>query len=241
MSLSTAISRDIVTTRFLFNVIKGNRYQDTLRDAVVGDYKWSARNADFSGWLICDGRSLNRIQYSQLYEIIGTTFGAPSGTTFKIPDCRGKVAGAVGQGSGLTNRTIGDITGAETHTLTVNELASHTHTGTTASSGSHSHTTNANGGQGGYGLVTANGYNTVIDTDNSGGELNVWTTPYALTVNSSGSHTHTFTSDATGSNVAFNIMQPTIFMGNVFIYSGILEPLEPTVYTDGPDDTEYGN
>ncbi len=236
------LSRDIVTTRFLFNAVKGNRYQDTLKDAVVGDYKWSARNSDFSGWVLCDGRSLNRITYSELYAIIGTTFGSSSGTTFKLPDCRGRVAGAVGQGSGLTNRAIGDTIGFETNTLATSNLPSHTHTGTTNTSGSHTHTTNANGGQGGLGLVTANELNTVQQqTDPTPGELNVWTLPYALTIDASGSHTHTFTTDATGGNAAFNIMQPTIFLGNVFIYSGILEPDEPTVYTDGNDDTEYNN
>lgn len=238
---SFGLSRDIVTARFLFNAVKGNRYQDTLKDAVVGDYKWSARNSDFSGWVLCDGRSLNRITYSELYAIIGTTFGSTSGTTFKLPDCRGKVAGAAGQGLGLTNRAIGDTVGSETRTLNTSNLPSHTHTGTTDSSGSHTHNTNADGGQGGYGLVTANGFSTVIDTDDSGGELNVWTTPYALTVDASGSHAHTFTTNATGDNAAFNIMQPTIFLGNVFIYSGILEPQEPTVYTEGKDDTDYGN
>jgi len=213
---SSAVSRDIVTARFLFNAVKGNRYQDSLRDSVVGDYKWSARNSDFSGWLLCDGRSLSRVTYSQLYEVIGTTFGFSSGTTFNLPDCRGKVAGAAGQGSGLTNRAIGTITGSETQTLTVDHLPSHTHTGTTNTSGTHSHTTNANGGQDGLGLVTANDFNTVVETDRSQGELNVWTTPAALTINNSGAHTHTFTTDSTGNSAAFSIMQPTIFLGQRF-------------------------
>jgi microcystin-dependent protein len=207
----------LLLQEYLFLQIKGNRYQDTLKDAVVGDFKWSVRNSDFSGWVLCDGRSLNRVTYSQLYEVIGTTFGSSSGTTFKVPDCRGKVAGAAGTGSGLTARSLGDVDGSETHTLTVPEMPS------------HSHTTNANGGQNGFGLVTANGYNTVVDTDYSLGELNVWTTPYALTVNN------------TGGGNAFSVMQPTIFLGNVFIYTGVLEPDEPMVYTEGPDDTEYKN
>jgi microcystin-dependent protein len=112
---------------------------------------------------------------------------------------------------------MGDTAGAEMHTLTVGEMPSHTHT------------TNANGGQNGLGLVTANGNNTTIDTDYSLGELNTWTTPIALTVN------------YTGGGNAFSVMQPTIFLGNVFIYSGILEPDEPVVYTSGPNDTEYSN
>jgi len=47
MSLSPIISRDIVNTRLLLNAIKREKYMDTLRDAVVGDYKWSACNNKF--------------------------------------------------------------------------------------------------------------------------------------------------------------------------------------------------
>ena len=236
---SSALARDIVTARFMFNAIKGNRYQDKLKDAVVGDYKWSAHNADFLGWMLCDGRTLDRITYNQLYAIIGTSFGSTSSTNFKLPDCRGKVAGATGQGLGLTNRAIGETAGAETQTLAVENLPSHSHTGTTQSSGTHSHTTNANGGQGGLGLAIADGTKTVINTDESNGELNVWTLPRALTINQDGAHTHEFTTNATGGGGAFNIMQPTIFLGNVFIYSGVMEIDEPDEYIDGKGDDEY--
>jgi microcystin-dependent protein len=66
---------------------------------MIGDYKFTSRNSDGHGWLICDGRTVNRSQYPALFDIIGTSFGAPSGSTFKIPDFRGRVSGAIGQGS----------------------------------------------------------------------------------------------------------------------------------------------
>lgn len=219
-----------------YNAIKGNRYQDTLKDAVVGDYKWSARNADFSGWLLCDGRSLSRITYSDLYATIGTTFGSPSSGYFSIPDCRGKVAGSVGQGAGLTNRVIGDVVGTERHTLKVDQLPSHTHTGTTDVNGYHTHNTNSTSS---LGLTSNTGRNTMNSTVNDGSEPDLYVPPAQLTIDAMGSHTHTFTTNSTGGNVAFNIMQPTIFLGNVFIYSGVLENQEPTVYTDGKGDDEY--
>ena len=54
------------------------------------------------GWALCDGAN-------------GT------------PDLRGKFILSSGQGSGLTNRTIGQLGGAEAHVLSVNEMPSHTH------------------------------------------------------------------------------------------------------------------
>lgn len=41
------------------------------------------------------------------------------------------------------------------------------------------------------------------------------------TVAGSGSHVHTFTTNSTGGGLAHNNMQPTLFIGNVFIYSGL--------------------
>lgn len=204
----------------------------------VGEYTWSARTDDFGWWLLCDGRTLDRSKYAALFDVIGTSFGAPSSSTFNLPDFRGRVMAAVGSGAGLSVRTLGNATGAEAHTLSAGEMPTHSHTGTTsstgshshtvASSGSHSHTTNAVGGS--IGLAVADGTNTVTDADSSLGELNVWTTPRALTVDSSGAHTHnlssdgnhahTFTSATSGSSAAHNNMQPTLFAGCVFIYAG---------------------
>ena len=103
--------------------------------------------------------------------------------------------------------------------MTVNEMPTHTHTGTTSSNGTHTHTHNANGGQDGLGLVTANGLNTETGVDSSLGELNLWTTPSALSIDNSGEHTHTFTTNSSGNSQAFNIMQPTVFIGYVFIFA----------------------
>lgn len=191
------------------------RYKHTRE--LVGDLKWSIMTVDHQGWIACDGRSVSRQAYKELFNVIGTTFGSESATTFNLPDCRGRGLAAIGQGVGLTNRALGGIIGEETHALTIGELPAHSHSGTTVAEGEHTHTSNANGGS--LGLATANGFNTAISTDNSGGEMNIVTLPQALSINSNGSHTHAFTSGNTGLNQRFNVFQPTIFIGNVFILS----------------------
>lgn len=46
----------------------------------------SAKNKLGNKWLICDGRLVNRTEYSELFNTISTTFGAGNGiTTFRIP------------------------------------------------------------------------------------------------------------------------------------------------------------
>ena len=89
-----------------------------------------------SGWLECDGAAVSRSTYSDLFAIIGTTYGAGDGsTTFNLPDLQGRVI--MGQGGSNANRTpadlenIGDTFGSQNHSLQVSELPSHNHAATT--------------------------------------------------------------------------------------------------------------
>lgn len=94
-----------------------------------GTLRWSAASTPESDELLCDGSAVARTTYAALFAKIGTTWGAGNGsTTFNVPDIRGRVLIAVGAGSGLTARTLGQQTiGAETVVLTAANLASHTH------------------------------------------------------------------------------------------------------------------
>jgi microcystin-dependent protein len=95
----------------------------------TGSLQMFAGSASPSGWLTCDGAAVNRTTYAALFAVIGTTYGAGNGTTtFNLPDMRGRAPIGVGTGSGLTARALADEVGAETHTLTVAEMPSHTHT-----------------------------------------------------------------------------------------------------------------
>lgn len=78
-------------------------------------------------WIPCDGASLLRSDYPDLFTVIGTTYGAVDGSHFNVPDLRGRTPIGVGTGPGLSPRAAGDSFGEETHTLTVGELASHVH------------------------------------------------------------------------------------------------------------------
>ena len=200
------------------NITSPGRIRNTIGniDPSVGDIKMSVRNSDFDGWILCNGRSLSTATYPQLFALIGYTFGG-SGATFVIPNALGQTLGSAGG-----SYSFGTAVGSSTATLSTANLPPHTHSGTTSTEGLHAHTSNANGGYGGLGLVTADGSNTVTSADSSPNELNVWTNPIALSINNNGSHNHAFTTDnGPGSSTAFSIMQPTLFMGYTFIYGGV--------------------
>ena len=92
-----------------------------------------------TGYMPCDGRAILRSSYSDLFNIIGTTYGDGDGsTTFNLPDLRGKVVVGVDTNDSDFD-TLGDTGGEKKHTLTINEMPSHTHNlaygGDTSSSG----------------------------------------------------------------------------------------------------------
>lgn len=97
-----------------------------------------------SMYLLSDGSEVSRTAYSALYTAIGTRYGVgDNSTTFNLPDMRGRIAIGAGTGSGLTNRDINTkYIGAETHVMTLAELAEHTHEVVSSSAGS----TNGDGG-----------------------------------------------------------------------------------------------
>jgi len=184
--------------------------------AVIGDYKYSSTSNEFNGWLICDGRELNGTDYAALKTVIGTRFGAGTGANFKIPDFRGRVAGSVGSGVGLSARTIGGAVGEENHTLTIPEMPTHTHTATTDTQGAHNHggatgSTNAGTADGGSSVVAASGGGHGVADPGS----------HTHSISTDGAHVHNFTTDSTGGSTSHNTMQPTLFGGNYMIFAGV--------------------
>ena len=80
------------------------------------------------GWAFCNGQILPIAQNTALFSLIGTTFGGNGQTTFALPDLRGRFPNSSGQGPGLSPYTLGEASGTESHTQTVNEMAAHNHT-----------------------------------------------------------------------------------------------------------------
>jgi microcystin-dependent protein len=75
--------------------------------------------------LLCDGSAVSRSTYSDLFDAIGTTYGAGNGsTTFNVPDLRGRVpVGVDGTAGRLSaNDALGNSGGAEKKTLGVTEI-----------------------------------------------------------------------------------------------------------------------
>ena len=98
--------------------------------AIVGEIRSYAGVTAPTGWKLCDGSAIARVQYASLFAVLSTTYGVGDGTvTFNIPDLRGRVpVGVDGAAARLSaNDALGQSAGTQTHTLTTGEMPAHTH------------------------------------------------------------------------------------------------------------------
>jgi microcystin-dependent protein len=96
-------------------------FSEEEMSGITGEIRMWAGETPPNGWFICDGRIISRIQYVQLYSVIGTNYGEGDGsTTFNIPDLKGKVP--VGKKSTDTDfNKLGNQGGEKRHKLTADE------------------------------------------------------------------------------------------------------------------------
>ena len=106
------------------NALTVDRNGNVIGLGMAGMVQMFAGSTAPTGWLMCNGQAVSRTTYATLFAVIGTTYGTGDGsTTFNVPDMRGRAPIGVGQGSGLTNRTLGSKTGSETQSLTDANIA----------------------------------------------------------------------------------------------------------------------
>ncbi len=98
-----------------------------MSEPFVGEIRMFAGNFAPRGWAFCDGQLLAVSQNDALFSLLGTIYGGDGRTTFGLPDMRGRIPNHAGTGPGLSPRPLGQKTGSETETLTVNQLPSHNH------------------------------------------------------------------------------------------------------------------
>src|SRR6187397_2000728 len=88
----------------------------------VGEIRMFAGNFAPAGWMFCEGQLLPISENETLFQLIGTTYGGDGQSTFALPDLRGRVP--IHQGA---NFTLAETGGAETITLTVQQIPAHNH------------------------------------------------------------------------------------------------------------------
>jgi microcystin-dependent protein len=89
----------------------------------LGELRTVSFNFAPKGWALCNGQLLAINQNQALFALLGTYYGGDGRVSFALPNLQG--SSALHMSSGFP---IGASGGEALHTLTVNELPSHTHT-----------------------------------------------------------------------------------------------------------------
>ena len=93
-----------------------------MSEPFLGEIRMVGFNFAPQGWALCNGQTLPISQYSALFALLGTTFGGNGVNTFNLPDLQGRVPIHQGNGS-----VIGDSSGSEAVTLSLDEIPAHSH------------------------------------------------------------------------------------------------------------------
>lgn len=89
-----------------------------------------------AGWMLCQGQTISRTTYAELFAIIGTAFGSGDGsTTFNLPDLREATTKGAGL-TGLSNNHM-DADGLALGEFIDDRIQSHTHTYTNVHNGTN--------------------------------------------------------------------------------------------------------
>jgi microcystin-dependent protein len=94
-----------------------------MGDPFLGELKMVSFNFVPQGWAMCNGALLPINQNQALFSLLGTTYGGNGQTNFALPNLQGRVP--MHFQNNVFN--LGQVGGEQAHTLTINELPTHTH------------------------------------------------------------------------------------------------------------------
>ncbi|PSJ65700.1 phage tail protein [Kumtagia ephedrae] len=98
-----------------------------MSDQFVAEIRIFPFNFPPKGWAFCNGQLMPISQNTALFALLGTTYGGDGKSTFALPNLEGCAAMQPGQGSGLSERFLGEEGGTQSITLLSSEMPAHSH------------------------------------------------------------------------------------------------------------------
>jgi len=119
----------VLACTLLLSIVSTTALKAQASDPFLGQIAFVPYNFVPKNWAACNGQLLSISQNQALFSLLGTQYGGNGTTTFALPDMRGRVLVHEGQApGGPTTYTMGQTGGAESVTLLVTQMPSHSHT-----------------------------------------------------------------------------------------------------------------
>lgn len=96
-------------------------------NAFVAEIRIFANNFAPTGWAKCNGQIMPISQNTALFSLLGTTYGGNGQSNFALPNLQDSAMIQAGQGSGLSQRFLGETGGTQALTLLTTEMPQHSH------------------------------------------------------------------------------------------------------------------
>lgn len=168
----------------------------------IGEIRMFGGNFPPRGNAFCNGQLMAIRQNTALFSILGVNYGGDGVVTFGLPDLQGRAALSMGQGPGLSNRSLGESAGVPNVTLNSTQMAM------------HNHPANANGGNG----------NTPSPSNAIWSATGVGRTPDTAYANSGNTQMNPNALSPTGSGQPHNNMPPYLAVNFIIALTGIFPP-----------------
>jgi microcystin-dependent protein len=176
-------------------------------EGYIAEIRMFAANFAPRNWAYCQGQILSIAQNTALFSLLGTTYGGNGQTTFGLPNFASRVAVGTGQGQGLSNIQLGEMSGVEGVSLNMNQMPAHTHTATgNVNPGAFNGGGDESNPTGGYPANSTSGTGNLYATAGTGF---MGATPANVTVY------------PTGNNTPHNNIQPSLGMNYIICMYGI--------------------
>jgi microcystin-dependent protein len=98
-----------------------------VSDQFVAEIRIFPFNFPPTGWAFCQGQLMPISQNTALFSLLGTTYGGDGKSTFALPNMTDNAPIQSGQGKGLSEYFLGEMSGTPSVTLLESEMPIHTH------------------------------------------------------------------------------------------------------------------
>ena len=98
-----------------------------MSDAFIAEIRMVGFTFPPKNWADCNGQIIGIAQNTALFSLLGVNYGGNGQTTFGLPNLQDRIPVGAGQGPGLSQYDLGQVSGSTSVTLLSTQMPQHNH------------------------------------------------------------------------------------------------------------------